>query len=93
MLRFVVVAAAFSALFGTSASSPEVQRRDFFVDGEPGIHLFVREVVNGSTRGQAAGKPILLLHGARVPGLASFDLPVKGALLRQISLAGDSTSM
>ena len=78
MLRFVVVAAAFSALFGTSASSPEVQRRDFFVDGEPGIHLFVREVVNGSTRGQAAGKPILLLHGARVPGLASFDLSVQG---------------
>jgi hypothetical protein len=22
-----------------------------------------------------------LLHGARVPGLASFDLPVRGALL------------
>jgi pimeloyl-ACP methyl ester carboxylesterase len=78
MLSFVVVAAVFSGLFGTPNSRPEVRRRDFFVDSDPGIHLFVREVVDGSAPGQAAGKPILLLHGARVPGLASFDLPVRG---------------
>ena len=57
---------------------PEVRRRDFFVDSDPGIHRFVREFVDGSAPGQAVGKPILLLHGARVPGLASFDLPVRG---------------
>jgi pimeloyl-ACP methyl ester carboxylesterase len=78
MLRFVVVAAVFSGLFGTPYSRPEVRRRDFFVDSDPGIHLFVREVVDGSAPDQAAGKPIVLLHGARVPGLASFDLPVRG---------------
>jgi len=81
MLRFVVVAAAVSALFGMPASSPEVQRRDFFVDSDPGIRLFVREVVTSSAPDRAAGKPILLLHGARVPGLASFDLPVQGGSL------------
>jgi pimeloyl-ACP methyl ester carboxylesterase len=77
MLRFVVVAALLSGLAGIS-SRPEVRRRDFFVDSDPGIHLFVREVLDASGPGQAAGKPILLLHGARVPGLASFDLPVEG---------------
>jgi pimeloyl-ACP methyl ester carboxylesterase len=78
MLRFVVVAAVFSGLFSTSFSRAEVRRRDFFVDSDPGIRLFVREVVDGSAPNQPAGKPILLLHGARVPGLASFDLPVRG---------------
>jgi hypothetical protein len=78
MLRFVVVAAVFSGLFGTPYSRPEVRRRDFFVDSDPRHPPFREEVVDGSASGQAVGKPILLLHGARVPGMASFDLPVRG---------------
>jgi pimeloyl-ACP methyl ester carboxylesterase len=63
----------------------EVERKDFSIDSEPGVSLFVREVK--SSRGKASGnaiRPILLIHGARVPGLASFDLDVRGG-----SLAGD----
>ena len=63
-----------------AAANANLRRQDFFVQGDPGIRLFVREVsTNGSN-----GQPILLLHGARVPGIASFDLPVPGG-----SLAGD----
>ena len=61
-------------LSGSIASPVELQRQDFFVNADPGIRLFVRELRSG----RGAGKPILLLHGARVPGLASFDLPVPG---------------
>jgi alpha-beta hydrolase superfamily lysophospholipase len=55
-----------------------ISRHDFFVAGEPGIHLFAREV---SSADAGTGKPILLLHGARVPGVASFDLSVAGGSL------------
>src|SRR5262245_6852197 len=61
-------------------------RSDHFVDGEPGIRLFVREVL---VEGVPAGTPILLLHGARVPGVASFDLPVPGgSLAADLAAAG-----
>ncbi|HKS72045.1 MAG TPA: alpha/beta hydrolase [Terriglobales bacterium] len=61
----------------TAAADASLQRQDFFVPGDPDIRLFVREVsASGS-----AGQPILLLHGARVPGLASFDLSVQGGSL------------
>jgi pimeloyl-ACP methyl ester carboxylesterase len=60
-----------------AAGDAKLERQDFFVTGDPGIRLFVREV----TANEASGKPILLLHGARVPGLASFDLPVPGGSL------------
>lgn len=63
----------------TAPAEIKLQREDFFVAGDPGIRLFVREVTNANS-----GPPILLLHGARVPGLASFDLPAAGG-----SLAGD----
>jgi pimeloyl-ACP methyl ester carboxylesterase len=45
------------------------------------MELFLREVRPGRDGGWP---PLLLLHGARVPGVASFDLPVPGG-----SLAGD----
>lgn len=66
-------------LWAANAAAVEAksQRQDFFVQGDAGIRLFVREVsTNGPT-----GQPILLMHGARVPGLASFDLPVPGGSL------------
>src|SRR5215813_12897565 len=56
-----------------SASQSAITRHDFFINSDPGVRLFVREV-NAEKNG--SGKPILLLHGARVPGIASFDLPV-----------------
>jgi pimeloyl-ACP methyl ester carboxylesterase len=60
----------------------EVVRKDFFVAGDPGIRLFVRHVaVDARGRGPEAHVPVLLVHGARVPGVASFDLPVPGGSL------------
>ena len=63
----------------TVASTAGPPRQDHRISGDQGIELFVREV-----RPPARGRPLLLLHGARVPGVASFDLPVPGG-----SLAGD----
>jgi pimeloyl-ACP methyl ester carboxylesterase len=78
---------AFLALLGVSAAADSggpITRRDFYVSGDPGIQLFVREITSKSLKEGSAVKPVLLIHGARVPGLASFDLDVPGG-----SLAGD----
>lgn len=57
---------------------PAVLRQDLFVTGDSGIRLHVREVrLSGATPAGA----LLLIHGARVPGVASFDLPVPGGSL------------
>jgi pimeloyl-ACP methyl ester carboxylesterase len=66
-------------LGGFSASiSAQTSRKDFFAKGSGGARIHVREV-----RAQVRGgcDPILLVHGARVPGVASFDLPVAGGSL------------
>jgi alpha-beta hydrolase superfamily lysophospholipase len=82
MIRRLVVAVALVGLVGAARSQPEVARQDFFVDGDPGGRLFVREVVTRTGTRSPTGEPILLLHGAaRVPGLASFDLSVSGGSL------------
>ena len=70
-----------------SFESASVDRTDFFVASEPGIEIFVREVRRAPPSG--SGFPVLLLHGARVPGIASFDLPVPGgSLAADLALAG-----
>ncbi|HEX6356146.1 alpha/beta fold hydrolase [Actinophytocola sp.] len=55
-----------------------MQRTDWDVPGEEGT-LGVREVQPPAAR----KRPVLLLHGARVPGIASFDLPVPGGSLAE----------
>lgn len=68
-----------SVLFGvSSAGAQNVERHDSFVQSEPGIKIFVREVRAQET---TPDPPVLLIHGARVPGIASFDLPVPGGSL------------
>jgi pimeloyl-ACP methyl ester carboxylesterase len=68
-------------------SRPSIIRADFRVPGEGGVQLFVREV---RSAWPGAGKvPIILLHGARVPGVGSFDLPVPGgSLAADLAAAG-----
>jgi pimeloyl-ACP methyl ester carboxylesterase len=61
-----------------AAGAEDVQRKDYFVASDPGIRLFVREVSVSHT---ASHLPIVLIHGARIPGIASFDLPVAGGSL------------
>ncbi|MGN7963035.1 alpha/beta hydrolase [Brucella sp. 22210] len=60
-------------------ASAEIQRQDFRVTAAPGIEIAVREV--RETRTEANKPPVILLHGARVPGIAFFDLPVEGGSL------------
>lgn len=61
------------------AAALDVARRDFRVTTEDGVGIFVREL---RPEGVAAGsEPVILIHGARVPGIASFDLPVPGGSL------------
>ncbi len=68
-------------LLALAAESAPVRlvRADHRVPGDTGIRLFVREI--RAAGAGAAKTPILLLHGARVPGVASFDLPVPGGSL------------
>lgn len=65
----------------------EVTRNDFFVESEEGISIFVREIIPRNS--PTTKSPILLLHGARVPGVASFDLQVPdGSLAADLAEAG-----
>jgi pimeloyl-ACP methyl ester carboxylesterase len=58
----------------------EVTREEFRVPSEPGVEVSVREVKDAGM--QVLGiPPLVLVHGARVPGRASFDLPVEGGSL------------
>lgn len=71
-----------------SAAQPSVTRTDRFVDLRSGERLFVREVrrPGGPAKVNSA---VLLVHGARVPGVASFDLPVPGgSLAAELAAAG-----
>lgn len=61
-----------------AAQPGTLARRDVMISGDAGITLFVRHVAAGGSR---QGLPVLLVHGARVPGIASFDLPVPGGSL------------
>ena len=56
-----------------------VSREDLFVNSDAGIRIHIREIRNTDVR--RGCDPILLVHGARAPGVASFDLPVPGGSL------------
>jgi pimeloyl-ACP methyl ester carboxylesterase len=89
MIRHLMVTIFLVSAATPPHSGPEIQRKDFFVDGDSGFHLFVREIFIRPGRGGIAGEPLLLLHGARVPGLASFDLPVlEGSLAADLAGLG-----
>jgi len=55
-------------------------RTDFLVPTGDGARLAVREVRPHRAKHD---RPVLLLHGARVPGIASFDLSVPGGSLAE----------
>jgi alpha-beta hydrolase superfamily lysophospholipase len=60
------------------AASNAIHREDLFVNSDVGVRIHVREVRRDM---HPSCQPILLVHGARVPGIASFDLPVAGGSL------------
>jgi pimeloyl-ACP methyl ester carboxylesterase len=65
-------------LVSSLTAQSQVARRDHDVRGDGGVRLSVREVASAASPKQ---QPIVLIHGARVPGIASFDLPVEGGSL------------
>ncbi len=76
------VVSAGALVLASSSALADVQRKDFRVPSEPGIEIAVREVLDPERA--PVGEPVILLHGARVPGIPSFDLAVADG-----SLAGD----
>lgn len=60
-------------------AAPSMSRQDFQVKTQDGMRIFVRELRPAGAA--KAGEPLILVHGARVPGLGSFDLPVPGGSL------------
>jgi len=72
--------AAAIAISPVLAGEQSMSRRDHFVDLISGERLFVREVRRPGAPAEV-NSAVLLIHGARVPGIASFDLPVAGGSL------------
>ncbi|BEO66313.1 alpha/beta hydrolase [Serratia marcescens] len=65
-----------------------IKRTDRHILLANGEQLHIREV-RQKPDGKIPQPSVLLIHGARVPGLASFDLPVKGgSLAADLALAG-----
>lgn len=80
-MRGLWLGAVVAVVTSTATAGETVRREDFRVATRDGYEIAVRELASGAV---ANGPPLVLLHGARVPGIASFDLPVPGG-----SFAGD----
>lgn len=75
--RRAVLASAPALLASTAARADGVTRAELFAMADDGVRIHVREVAPSSAR----GVPLILVHGARAPGVASFDLSVPGGSL------------
>jgi pimeloyl-ACP methyl ester carboxylesterase len=60
------------------AALPAIHREDLFTASDADVRIHVREVRPDE---RPNCQPILLVHGARVPGIASFDLSLPGGSL------------
>src|SRR6266850_185787 len=78
MLRYLWIILVLAAS-PANAVPANVVRQDFFVSEENGIRISVRQVMAKQAPRDAPA--LLLIHGARVPGIASFDLDVPGESL------------
>jgi pimeloyl-ACP methyl ester carboxylesterase len=80
-MKTLMMSVASAAVLLSTTAYAEIRRETFRVSSAPGIELSVREVRDIDV---VAGKPpVILLHGARVPGVASFDLDVPGGSLAE----------
>lgn len=75
MYRVVLAVVVATSLSVSGIRAQELERIDHYIDGDPGVTLFVREVRAIESR-QRSLPAVLLLYGARVPSVPSFDLPV-----------------
>lgn len=76
---------AFAFVVTVKAQTPAFTRTDFHVASTDGVQVFVREVTSGEPRKGTVA--VVLVHGARAPGLASFDLEVANGSLAEASMA------
>jgi alpha-beta hydrolase superfamily lysophospholipase len=79
--RTLSLAFLICSLQTSSDALPSISRTEFYVESDPGISIYLREV--RACQNTADNGPILLVHGARVPGVPSFDLPVPGGSLAE----------
>lgn len=88
-LPILTLASAILLATGTAfATEQTIVRTDRSVDLLSGERLFVREVRRPGGPAEI-NSAVLLVHGARVPGVASFDLPVPGgSLATDLAAAG-----
>jgi pimeloyl-ACP methyl ester carboxylesterase len=63
----------------------EPRKTDYFIENDQGQHIYVRRV---HSEGMTPRQSLVLLHGARVSGVPSFDLNVPGG-----SLAADMAGL
>ncbi|HEY3586197.1 MAG TPA: alpha/beta fold hydrolase, partial [Myxococcaceae bacterium] len=63
------------------AAAPTVQRAELTARTIDGVRVAIREI--RPARPQPGVDPVILLHGARVPGIPSFDLSVPGGSLAE----------
>jgi pimeloyl-ACP methyl ester carboxylesterase len=82
--RFMVTALASAPMAAALPAAASLTRRDLRVVTADGVRIHVREVKPVSA---TRSEPLLLIHGARVPGIASFDLDVpNGSLAADLAL-------
>ena len=85
MKRTMFLSAILSLI--SSIALAEIERSPFMAESERGIEIAIREVVDPTQ--SRLGNPVILLHGARVPGGPSFDLQVEGgSLAADLAAAG-----
>lgn len=63
------------------AAPQPVHRTELRVTTADGVQIAVRELE--APKARPGAEPIILLHGARVPAIGSFDLPVPGGSLAE----------
>lgn len=87
---FLFAATMISCLILPAISArADLIREDFFVKSENDLRLFVRKVSDPAPPSKRG--PFLLIHGARVGSIASFDVDVPGySLAADLAAAGHS---
>ncbi|OCG08735.1 hypothetical protein A9G13_01355 [Gilliamella sp. wkB178] len=83
----------FTLGFISMSNANTLQKQDFYLEScINNQHLFIREIKLAANKHINKPAPVLLIHGARVPSIGSFDLPVKGgSLAQELAEAGIDT--
>ena len=87
--RWILLVLAWMVIQGLAAAgnASAFMRGDAWVESEPGIRLFVREVRASVT--EEMGVPVLLIHGGGPGSLANFDLAVPAySVAEDIAIVG-----